>query len=427
MRKNKPDLRGRSLPRSPPGLVDGKYSVYDLVDLDRLRIILQRFSDATGFTTGFVAHPSMEILISTGWRDICTRFHRRCPDAARYCKESNEHLTKQLRRLNAINIKPCGNGLVDGATPVVVNGVHIASLATGQVFTAPPDLERFRRQAKQFGFNETAYLKAVRQVPIVSTTRLRQALLFLSELAVVIAELGCQKLQAEDQSRRLRSLAAQVVSAQDLEQRRIANGLHDDVAQILASCSMKLGVVPDSDSSAKLRSRCEVIQQLLQTANDKIRSLSFELSSSTLHHLGLRKAIEELCDSFVERYDISFKIYGRTVLSKLDTATATILFKAVRELLFNVVKHAGVKSASVHIGMKGRFLVIAVEDLGKGFSARTMRIKRSPAKGLGLFGIEERLRDLNGELHIESEPNVRTRVTLKVPVHMRGRERSSRR
>ena len=69
-----PDLYNTELEN--PHLVDGKYSIKDLVDIESLRKTLEKFSLATGFTTEFVEYPSQEILIGTGWRDICTKYHR---------------------------------------------------------------------------------------------------------------------------------------------------------------------------------------------------------------------------------------------------------------------------------------------------------------------------------------------------------------
>ena len=106
----------------------------------------------------------------------------------------------------------------------------------------------------------------------------------------------------------------------------------------------------------------------------------------------------------------------RTRLGKLDEASATVLFKAVRELLFNVVKHAGVREATVSISQDGSMLKLAVEDHGTGFANLAEGEDRGADTGLGLFGIRERLRDLGGKMSIESEPNVRTRVTLWAPV-----------
>ena len=74
-------------------LIDEKYSFQDLVDIDRLRELFEAFSQSTGFTTGLVSYPDQELLIGTGWRDICTKFHRAFSDSEVHCKQSNLELT----------------------------------------------------------------------------------------------------------------------------------------------------------------------------------------------------------------------------------------------------------------------------------------------------------------------------------------------
>ena len=175
-------------------LVDGKYSIKDLVDIERLRKIFERFSVATGFTIGFVEHPNQEILIATGWRDICTKFHRAFPESAKHCKTSNIYLMERLKELKQLSMRPCENGLVDGATPIIIQGKHIANLATGQAFFREPDLEHYRKLGLSYGYNVEDYLEAVRKVPVVSEKQFKEALSFLSELAVMIAELGLANL-----------------------------------------------------------------------------------------------------------------------------------------------------------------------------------------------------------------------------------------
>jgi hypothetical protein len=93
---------------------------------------------------------------------------------------------------------------VDGATPVIIKGVHVASLFTGQIFLEPPDLERFREQAHRFGYDEKAYLEALEQVPVVTEERFRAALRFLGELAVMVGEMGLANLRMRDAADELR-------------------------------------------------------------------------------------------------------------------------------------------------------------------------------------------------------------------------------
>ena len=133
--------------------MDGKYGIRDLVDLKELQRIFERFTEATGFTIGFLEHPSLQILIATGWQDICTKFHRSCPASNAICIKSNRHLLDNLNEPGKMVVERCENGLVDCAFPIIIEGKHIASLATGQLLLAPPDLEVFRCQARLFGFD----------------------------------------------------------------------------------------------------------------------------------------------------------------------------------------------------------------------------------------------------------------------------------
>ncbi|MEI7527324.1 MAG: PocR ligand-binding domain-containing protein [Elusimicrobiota bacterium] len=184
-------------------LIDGKYGIADLVDLDRLRGIFEKFTKATGFTIGFLDHPGLNILCATGWRDICTKFHRGCPAAAEICTKSNRHLLDALSEPGQIVVEACENGLVDCATPIIIKGKHIASLATGQLLLEPPDLERFKRQAGLYGFDERAYLAALAEIPVVSRETLRDVTLFLGEMAYVISEMGYTNLVIKEESGKL--------------------------------------------------------------------------------------------------------------------------------------------------------------------------------------------------------------------------------
>jgi PAS domain S-box-containing protein len=175
-------------------LVDGRYAIQDLVDLDELRSLFQSFSDTTGFTIGFLNVPQLEVLIATNWRPLCTKYHRMCPRALKRCKESNARLVSHLKRPEQIVIERCENGLVDCATPIFIRGKKVAILATGQVLLKPPDIERFRRQAQQYGVDEKAYLKELRKIPVIAPKDLKKATSFLGQLAHLVTRLGYDHL-----------------------------------------------------------------------------------------------------------------------------------------------------------------------------------------------------------------------------------------
>jgi PAS domain S-box-containing protein len=249
-------------------LVDGKYAITDLVDIDKLRALLEEFSDATGFTTGFVSYPGLEVLIATGWRDICTKFHRSCDASMKHCKTSNKYLLEQLRNLKELNVSPCENGLVDGATPVIIKGVHIASLATGQIFFEQPDIERFKKQAETYNYDIDKYLDAVKQVPVVTEEQFKKALSFLSGIASMIAEQGLNNLRIIENTKKLeREIKERQIAETALsESEKVYRLLAENVSDTIWVLDMDLNFIYISPSVAAMRGYTaeEAINQTLE-------------------------------------------------------------------------------------------------------------------------------------------------------------------
>lgn len=185
--------------------VYGKYTISDLIDLENLKSIFEDFSKSTGFTTGFVEHNTKRVLIATGWRDICVNFHRKNSKSEKYCQESNEDLTKKLNKEIEYNIRECENNMVDGATPVIIEGVHLANIFTGQVLFREPNIEEFKSRAKEFGYDEREYLRALSEVRVVNEEEFKSILKFLSEIAKVLAQIGLKNLELKESQSELKS------------------------------------------------------------------------------------------------------------------------------------------------------------------------------------------------------------------------------
>ncbi len=175
-------------------VVEELYKIQDLVDLESLRRIFEKFTDATGFTIGLLDHPEMNNLISTGCREVCAYTHSSNPDSLANCLRKNRIFLDQLEDPSKVIVETCKNGLVDCAIPVIVDGRHIASLFTGQLFLKKPDIKKFRKQSKAFGFNEREYLAEIRSIPVVSEDYLRKITDFLGEIARNISEQGYSNL-----------------------------------------------------------------------------------------------------------------------------------------------------------------------------------------------------------------------------------------
>ncbi len=175
-----------------------KYNLSDLVDLSLLQQLLNTFYQTTGLSYAILDIDN-RILGQIGWQD--TRFHRTCPQTACRCEESDRYIATHLFDGPYTGYK-CMNGLMDYATPIIIDGHHLATLFSGQFMHKPPDDDFFRCQAREYGFDETAYLEALHRVPIIPQDRIASLMLVFSQLAQLVAAIGLERkrqLEAADQ------------------------------------------------------------------------------------------------------------------------------------------------------------------------------------------------------------------------------------
>ena len=216
--------------------------------------------------------------------------------------------------------------------------------------------------------------------------------------------------------KRLRSLASELTLVEERERRRIAADLHDSVSQLLTLGKIKLGqlekVTPCPDSAALL----EEIRDLLEQTIEYTRSLTFQLSPSVLHELGLEAALEWLAEYIYKQQGIQINLEVDSQTKPMDQELRVFLFRAVRELLMNVAKHAKTDRAKVSLSREGESIRINVEDAGVGFDTAIIEAPSDTDRGFGLFSILEHLRYLGGKLSIQSKPGQGTQVTLVAPL-----------
>ncbi|QTA89769.1 PocR ligand-binding domain-containing protein [Desulfonema magnum] len=181
-----------------------KYKFSDLIDVDKFQKLMESFTEATGATTAIIDTDGT-VLVASGWKDICTKFHRVHPETARRCTESDTALAGQLDKGEKYNVYECLNGLVDVAVPVVIEGEHVGNLFTGQFFFEPPDTEFFRKQASKYDFDEASYLKALSEVPVFSRDQIKRTMNYLSHLAELVGETGLTQKRQMETNEALRS------------------------------------------------------------------------------------------------------------------------------------------------------------------------------------------------------------------------------
>lgn len=166
----------------------------EYIDFERVNTMLEAFNQSTGFVTAILDLDG-NVLSKSGWRTICTEFHRVNPDTASNCTISDTTLANNTITGENHHYYKCLNGMVDVAVPIIIKGEHVANLFTGQFFTEPPDVEYYKAQAKLYGFDEKAYLDALSKVPIVSKEEVDHTLNLLINITGMITDLTFEKYE----------------------------------------------------------------------------------------------------------------------------------------------------------------------------------------------------------------------------------------
>lgn len=214
---------------------------------------------------------------------------------------------------------------------------------------------------------------------------------------------------------KMESMATELALTEDRERGRIAGELHDQVGQRLIYCKMQLdGLAAETTDSAALAATIK-IKHLVEESLQDIRSLTFQLRPPILAGAGLAAALQWLVAELS-------RDYGLTVHSDTDQYDPTLkqpryeikstLFQATRELLLNVIKHAGVSEASLSLHRQENLLSISVTDNGNGYASLQEPGTPTNQGGFGLYNLKQRLEYLGGKLVVESVPDAGTTATI---------------
>ncbi len=214
----------------------------------------------------------------------------------------------------------------------------------------------------------------------------------------------------ERRKAQLESLTSELLLAEERERQRLSQDLHDGLNQTVSLAQMKLARIRDR-AKGEEREALDEVADLIGRANRAARSLTFQLSPPVLHDLGFEAAVQWLVEDIEESHGLDIRLEELPAPLPLDEKVSMLLFRAVRELLINIAKHAKANKASVKVFREERMARISVEDDGVAFDTAVVG-----KRGIGLFGIRERLSHLGGSMSIESEPGKGTAVTLLAPL-----------
>jgi len=221
-----------------------------------------------------------------------------------------------------------------------------------------------------------------------------------------------------DYQHELRSLSSRLSLAEESARRQLAVALHDTVGQTQALAQIKLDALGELLTDRKTRQAWTEIRGMFEGAVQQTRSLSFELSPPILYELGLDPALEWLGEEFQRRHGFKFHFDSAGDASAVDPSLRVLLFQSVRELLANIVKHAGATHVYIASRIADGHIVVSVRDNGKGFVANG-HMPAGKKNSLGLFSIRERMQYSGGLCTVVSAPGRGAAITLSAPVTLK--------
>ncbi|MGE4415207.1 MAG: PocR ligand-binding domain-containing protein [Bacteroidales bacterium] len=190
-----------------------KTKIIDYFDFEKADALLEGFSESTGFVTAILDLDG-NILSKSGWRRICSDFHRKNCETASNCIFSDTELARQISKDEKYHFYKCLNGLIDVGLPIVIRGEHVANFFSGQFFFEEPDISFFIKQAQKYGFDEQSYIEALKEVPVVSKEKAETVIRFFANLTQMIIEITAEKLELTELNQELKNSRADLMVTQ---------------------------------------------------------------------------------------------------------------------------------------------------------------------------------------------------------------------
>jgi signal transduction histidine kinase len=228
-----------------------------------------------------------------------------------------------------------------------------------------------------------------------------------------------QKLESESDERyrevvktreELHRLGARLVAAQEEERRNVSRELHDEVGQAMSALLVELGglaaTLPPENTAAQ--NQLQRVKRLAEANVGVVRNMSLLLRPSMLDDLGLAPALEWQARETARRTGIKVKVDAEDVTDDMPDQYRTCIYRVVQEALHNAARHSKASHVRVTLRREERHVRITVADDGIGFHPRE--------KGMGILGMEERVRHLGGQFQVESQPGGGTRISMLLPL-----------
>lgn len=337
--------------------------VIDILDTPTIQKLMEEFYQVTHIGIAILDLKG-NVLVATGWQDICTQYHRVHPQTVLNCRESDLYLAQNMKDGEYVLYK-CKNHMWDIVTPVSVGGHHFANLYLGQFFFEDEEIDEalFAAQAERYGFDRQAYLEALRRVPVWTRETVQHVMSFYTQLAHLVARLSYSRLQLvnalEEQKR-----VQQALQESEEKYRRIVETANEGIwamdgayrtTFVNAEMARMLGYAPEEMIGHRVDSF--MFQEDLAEHNEKMKARQNGLSSCYERRFKRKDGTECWClvsataltdneEQFAGSFAMLTDITGRKQMEKnLTTALAE------KEILLKEVHHRVKNNLSVVIGL----------------------------------------------------------------------------
>jgi PAS domain S-box-containing protein len=236
-------------------------------------------------------------------------------------------------------------------------------------------------------------------------------------------ELQLQNVEIMQHRAQLRELTARLLQTQDEERRHIARELHDSAGQTLSALGMKLAqlVRNVAHDPTQLAKDATDAQDLLQHLSQEIRTTSYLLHPPLLDESGLSFALRWYVQGLAERSGLDIDLKIPEDFGRVPREVELVVFRLVQECLTNIHRHSGSAIALIRVACKGDNIHVEVRDQGKGIPPERLAEIQSQGTGVGIAGMRERVRQLHGQLTIESSDSG-TQICATLPTKMFERQ-----
>jgi PAS domain S-box-containing protein len=214
----------------------------------------------------------------------------------------------------------------------------------------------------------------------------------------------------------LKQLTTEITLLEEKQRREIAANIHDHLSQSLVLSNMQISTLQKKTKDEKLLEGLQHIEKHIAEALEFSRKITYDLSPPILYEMGIAATIQLMVQKIQDESDIQIDFRSEVNDIELPEQTLALLYRAVKEIIFNALKHADAGKLKVHFRSADKGLDIQISDNGKGFDINQVEAPRTVQKGYGLFAVRERVQNLGGDLAIVSAIGSGTEVRIRVPV-----------